>query len=186
MKTLISMMVVGAAFFSGVLLSRDDSTLMPVRMHHILSGSWDGPLEAVVQNRSQGSLAMAELRVINDRNCAMDLGSTGGSYNNPSDRSVEENKGFLVSESKCAGMQIKANRGPVELVAWQNRTSMRLGDGRMHLSDTENCPAPGLPAEGAALCVSKQGEVWISTKLGSTRLIPQEAGDSRHLAANRR
>jgi len=72
----------------------------------------DGPVELIVENKLKSENAMTEIRAIADR-CVMDLGATGSNFNLPHDKTIEANHGFLVSESTCSGMTIKANLGPI-------------------------------------------------------------------------
>jgi hypothetical protein len=53
---------------------------------------------------------------------------------------------------------------------------MRLGDGELYLGEAEACPGARRPADGAVICVSREGEVWISSKAASARLIPAGTG----------
>lgn len=138
----------------------------------VLQESWNGPLEAMVSNQSGGTYAMTEIRAINDKGCANDLGTTGSNYDDPSDRSLSRNRAFLVSESTCDGMQIKANRGDIEFITWLPP--------RPCVSQTDNCtfrkstPVHHKTSRQREQCCVWQegGAVWITSRRGSRQLIP--------------
>jgi hypothetical protein len=137
-----------------------------------LQDSWNGPLEAIVYNQSGGTYALTEIRAINDKGCASDLGTTGSKYDDPSDRSLSRNHAFLVSESTCDGMQIKANRGDIVFITREPPSAMRLTNGQLHILESKACPPLNLPKEGAVLCVARGGAVWITSRRGSRQVVP--------------
>lgn len=69
--------------------------------------NFNGPLELVNRNTSNGSQAMTELRALNDIGCANDLGTVSSNYS--ADGTLSKNEAFIVAESPCAGMHLKSN-----------------------------------------------------------------------------
>jgi hypothetical protein len=133
-----------------------------------LDADHNGPAEFIVYNQSTAMYAMTELRAVGDV-CAHDLGVTGSGYNEP-EGGLMPQEGFLVSESTCNNMHLKANRGNIKLTTYDplgpggSPITVQIEQGRIILPET-TCPAP-LPAAGVALCADASGQIWVSSKTG--------------------
>jgi hypothetical protein len=146
----------------------------------------NGPAEFIVQNRSQGSNAMTEIRALAGPNkirrygvnmvgiCAVDLGTTGPNYDVPSDQSVNKNEAFLIGESTCDALHLKANFGDIKLTTANPLKTISVNKGTIILPQVEDSATCGpfmkATNTGARLCVDDNGYIWASTKKGVRRI----------------
>lgn len=136
----------------------------------------DGPVELIVENKSKTENAMTEIRAIADR-CAMDFGATGSNLNLSHDKTIQANHGFLVSESSCNGMTIKANRGPIQFKTISDEFPLKVfsidnGLLRLPVNPYGFCQELDYrELKDVVLCANDRGEIFVASSKGIKRLL---------------
>lgn len=154
----------------------------------------NGPAEFIVQNVSQGRGAMTEIRalgaptktVMNGKEgagvCAIDLGTTGPNYQHiRSDPTLKPNEAFIVEESTCEALHLKANSGNIKFTTVDPIKTVLISNGTIVLPQIEideTCgPTMKILEKGARICVDDQGFIWASTKRGVRKINTSFFGD---------